>query len=46
MVVKVDIYVIQLKRDYMCAKMMVAKVDMVIESFNRICTFKNHGGEG
>ena len=46
MVAKVDIHVIQLKKDYMCAKTMVAKVDMIIESFDRICTFKNDGGEG
>ena len=39
-------HVIQLKKDYMCEKTMVAKVDMIIESFNRIYTFKNHGGEG
>ena len=46
MVRKVGIHVIQLKKDYMCAKMMVAKVDMIIESFDRICTFENDGGEG
>ena len=46
MVAKVDIHVIQLKKDYMCEKTMVAKVDMIIESFDRICTFKNDGGEG
>ena len=46
MVAKVDIHVIQLKKGYICAKTMVAKVDMIIESFDRICTFKNDGGEG
>ena len=63
MVAKVDIHVIHFKNDYMCAKTMVAKVDMIIkdymcaktmvpkvdmiiESFDRICTFKNDGGEG
>ena len=46
MVAKVDIHVIQLKKDYMCEKTMVAKVDMLIESFDRICTFKNDGCEG
>ena len=46
MVVKVDIHDIQLKKEYMCEKTMVAKVDMIIESFDRICTFKNDGGEG
>ena len=46
MVAKVDINVMQLKRDYMCEKTMVAKVDMIIESFDRVCTFKNDGGEG
>ena len=46
MVAKVDINDIQLKKDYVCAKTMVAKVDMIIKSFDRICTFKNHGGEG
>ena len=46
MVGKVDIHIIQLKKDYMCAKTMVAKVDMIIKSFDRICTFKNDGGEG
>ena len=46
MVAKVDMHVIHLKKDYMCEKTMVAKVDMIIESFDRICTFKNDGGEG
>ena len=46
MVAKVDMHAIHLKKDYMCAKTMVAKVDMIIESFDRICTFKNDGGEG
>ena len=46
MVAKVDMHVIHLKKDYMCEKTMVAKVDMIIESFDRIYTFKNHGGEG
>ena len=46
MVAKVDLHVIQLKKNYMCAKTMVAKVDMIIKSFDRICTFKNDGGEG
>ena len=46
MVAKVDMHAIHLKKDYMFAKTMVAKVDMIIESFNRICNFKNHGGEG
>ena len=46
MVAKVDMHVIHLKKDYMCAKTMVAKVDMIIESFDRICTFENDGGEG
>ena len=46
MVAKVDIHVMQLKKDYMCEKTMVAKVDMIIESFDRVCTFKNDGGEG
>ena len=45
-VAKVHIHDIQLKKDYVCAKTMVAKVDMIIKSFDRICTFKNHGGEG
>ena len=46
MVAKVDIHFKQLKKEYMCAKTMVAKVDMIIKSFDRICTFENHGGEG
>ena len=46
MVAKVDIHDIQLKKDYVCAKTMVAKVDMIIKSFDRICTFKNHGSKG
>ena len=46
MVAKVDIHVIQLKKNYMCAKTMVAKVDMIIESFDKICTLKNDSGEG
>ena len=46
MVAKVDIHVILLKKDCMCAKTMVAKVDMIIKLFDRICTFKNDGGEG
>ena len=43
---EVGIHVIQLKKNYMCAKTMLAKVDMIIESFDRICTFKNHGSKG
>ena len=46
MVREVGIHVIQLKKDYTCAKTMVAKVDMIIISFDRIFTFKNDGGEG
>ena len=46
MVAKVDIHDIQLKKDYVCAKTMVAKVDIIIKSFDRICSFKNDGGEG
>ena len=46
MVAKVDLHVIQLKKNYMCAKTMVAKVDIIIKSFDRICSFKNDGGEG
>ena len=43
MVAKVDIHVISLKKDYMYEKRMAAKVDMINELFERICTFKNHG---
>ena len=46
MVAKVDMHAIHLKKYYMCAKTMVAKVDMIIESFDRICMFENDGGEG
>ena len=46
MVAKVDIHVMQLKKDYMCEKTMVPKVEMIIKSFDRVCTFKNYGGKG
>ena len=41
MVAKVDIYVIQLKKDFMCAKMMVAKVDILEYTTQKEqCVFK------
>ena len=46
MVAKVEIQVIQFKKNHMCEKTMVAKVDMIIESFDMRYTLKNDGCEG
>ena len=46
MVAKVDILEYTTQKEQCVFKMMVAKDDMIIESFDRICSFKNDGGEG
>ena len=47
MVAKVDIHVIQLKKDYICAKTMVAKVDILVrttqkEQYEKKTLHSNH----